>query len=422
MRRPALAYDQLMARAVADSGRSPASSLAASWTRTLARDLGPRRPTSTAERVATEWLRERLAEQGVRASAEEFGAYSTFALPQSVILGLAVGAGLLPARFAEARSVMAVLATVLGALEDDPRLRPLGRVLSRRRSQNLVATVEPRGEAERTLCLLSHIDTSRSGLLFHPRVAPRLRGLLTATAAALMAQGLEQVLSRSGAGRRVLVAARSLLAVGLGLLAERELRGQDVPGANDNASGAAVTAALVVGAAVEPLSSTRVVLVVTGAEEAGTLGADAFLRAHDTSGWIFLNFDGVGASATLRFLTEEGIVRTWPADPGLVAVAEALGGRCPELGLEAMEVAAGLTYDATPVLARGGRALTISSQDGTIPHYHQPSDNVDNLDDDTLNRAVEIGRELIAAIDRGEADDDAAAQSPRTRAGLAAVD
>ena len=34
------------------------------------------------------------------------------------------------------------------------------------------------------------------------------------------------------------------LAAGLALLAERELRGEDVPGANDNASGVAVVAEL----------------------------------------------------------------------------------------------------------------------------------------------------------------------------------
>jgi Zn-dependent M28 family amino/carboxypeptidase len=152
------------------------------------------------------------------------------------------------------------------------------------------------------------------------------------------------------------------------------------------------------------LESTRVVLLVTGCEESGTLGAKAFLDAHDTSGWIFLNFDGVAAPATLRYLPSEGVTRRWPADPRLISLAEGVASARPELGLERAETVAGLTYDATPVLARGGRALTLSAQDGTIPNYHWPSDTAENADPDTLARAIEVGRELVAAVERGEVD------------------
>jgi hypothetical protein len=376
----------------------------ARWTDTLASQIGPRRPASRAERTAAEWLREQLREAGVDAKLEPFGAYSTFALPQSVPLVAALAAGPIARRHAALGGGMALLALGLAAAEDDLRLRPLSRLLARRRSQNLVATVEPHGAAKRTLCLVSHIDASRSGLLFHPAVAPRLRPLLAATSAALTAQAASPVLDRALPGRAALTIARAWLAGALALLAERELRGNDVPGANDNASGAALTAALAAEVAASPLESTRVVLLVSGAEEAGTLGADAFLRSHDTSGWLFVNFDGVAAPATLRYLPREGLLRTVAADPGLIEVAAGIASRRPELGLEPAQRLVGLTYDATPVLARGGRALTISAQDETIPNYHRPTDDFDNIDVDVLARALELGRELIASIERGEAD------------------
>src|SRR5581483_10098082 len=144
------------------------------------------------------------------------------------------------------------------------------------------------------------------------------------------------------------------------------------PGANDNASGAAVSAALAAEVAARPLATTRLVLLVTGCEEAGTLGMRSFLHRHDTRDWLFLNFDGVAAPATLRYLPHEGVARRWAADPGL--------------------------------LARGGRALTLSAQDGTIPNYHWPSDTAENADPGVMRRALEAGRALIAAIDRGDAD------------------
>ena len=63
-----------------------------------------------------------------------------------------------------------------------------------------------------------------------------------------------------------------------------------------------------------------------------------------------------------------------------------------------------MTYDATPLLAKGFRALTFVAHDATIPNYHQPTDTVENIDPDNLTRALAVGREMVAALDRGEAD------------------
>jgi hypothetical protein len=118
-----------------------------------------------------------------------------------------------------------------------------------------------------------------------------------------------------------------------------------------------------------------------------------------------LNFDGVGAPATLRYLPREGVGRTWPADPGLIGLARRLESSRPEFGLAEADQPLGLTYDATAVLARGGRALTLVAGDrGRIPNYHQPTDTVANLDLDALARSIEVGRELLGMVDRGEAD------------------
>ena len=186
---------------------------------------------------------------------------------------------------------------------------------------------------------------------------------------------------------------------------EREIRGVDVPGANDNASGAAATAVLAAECAATPLSSTRLVLLITGSEEANVIGSRAFLDAHDTSGWLFLNFDGVGAPAALHHLHREGgALRSWPSDPGLRAVAERVSESCPELSLSGTDKSSGLPYDSTPILARGGRAITLTVQNGSIPNYHWPTDTAERIDREVLARALEAGREMIAAIDRGEAD------------------
>lgn len=359
----------------------------------LAGEIGPRRPGSTGERAAAACVERVLAAHGLDPWIEAFRGPNSFAWAQAVPLAL----GLLRPGFG---------ALLLGLAESTPQLEPVSRASSLMASRNVLARIEPDGECRRTLVLVSHLDTSRSGLLFHPRLAPHLRKLLGLVSAAMLGQAVGRHLRGSALGGRLASVSRLVLAGGLCLLAERELRGHDVPGANDNASGVAVATGLACELARSPLAHTRVVFLATGCEESGTAGMRAFLERHrgQWEDWLFLNLDGVGAPATLRYLPREGINHLYRADPGLVRTCERLARRRPDLGLQRAERLAGLTYDSTPVLARGGRALTLSAQDATIPNYHTATDVLENIDEDVLRRALETARELAFAIDRGEPD------------------
>ena len=68
------------------------------------------------------------------------------------------------------------------------------------------------------------------------------------------------------------------------------------------------------------------VVLITGCEESGTLGARAFRDSRDTDGWLFLNFDNVGGPGSVRFLRREGVIAKWDADAGLIAAADGVGG------------------------------------------------------------------------------------------------
>jgi hypothetical protein len=377
------------------------------WIDLLAGGIGPRRPTGRAERIAAESVRAELAAAGIPAAIERFGGYSTFSLPYGLILAAVAAPALLPARARAARSALAVGAAAMLASEGALRGIPLSRALARSSSQNVVAAVEPRGEVRRTLCLVSHLDTSRSGLMFHPAFQAYFQPWLRLQSLAVVAGASEPLLGVARSGRVVLAGARAIALAGLALLIEREFAGEDVPGANDNASGVAIAAQLLLEHADHRLEGTRLVFLATGCEESGLLGMHSFLRSHDTRGWLFLNFDSLGGPATVRYLATEGVFRRWPADPGLIAVAERVAARRRELGLAPARRPAGLTYDTTPILARGGRALTLSAQDGSIPNLHWPSDTVENIDRETVSRALTAGRELIATIDAGDADVDA---------------
>ena len=371
----------------------------------LATGIGPRRPCSPAEREAAELLGARLEAAGLQPRLEEFQSVESFGLPQGVILGTALLAGVMPARWRLLRSTTAAKAAILGALDANFSRWGPSRLLASKASTNLVAEIPAAGEERRTVCLVGHLDSSRSGLMFHPAVTPHLGPVVGAAGGALAVQGGEGVLRRWSIGRRLVKGARLLVAAALALICEREVRGQDVRGANDNASGAAAAVSLGCEIAALPLENTRVVILVTGSEESGVLGMQSFLEAHDTSGWLFLNFDGVGGAAPLRYLLKEGgPMSSFNADAGLVRVAEEIAARRPELGLAGSMRSSGLPYDATPVLARGGRAISLTAIGERIPDYHAPTDTFERIDPKILADALEAGRELIRAVDRGEAD------------------
>ena len=370
----------------------------------LAADIGARRPTGPGEAAAAEALVKRLRSAGVDADMEEFGGYSTFGAPFGIVLGLAVLPALLPRRRRLPRLLASSLAVAGLVTEGSLRFAPLSALLARRPSRNVVATIEPRGLAERTLCLVAHMDTSRSGLIFHPRVVRWMPRWIAASSILVLLQGALEPLSARRLFRRALGLVRGALAASLGLLAEREGLGVDVPGANDNASGCGVVAALAARLAAEPLESTRVEILITGCEEAGTLGAQAYRDSRGVEGRMFLNFDNVGGPGTVRFLRREGVIAKWDADEGLIAAAQGVADRRPDLRIAPEDDPAGLTYDTSPIHAVGGRALTISVQDGFIPSLHWPTDTVANVDRDGVRRTLEAGAELVGAIDRGEAD------------------
>ncbi|MGI8633612.1 MAG: M28 family metallopeptidase [Solirubrobacterales bacterium] len=386
----------------------------------LAEGIGPRRPTSSAEARAAHAVARRLRTRGIQVSLEPIAGTSTFAAPLGLMVvgGLALSGSRGPrnartgprgSRRAAARRLWArrLLGSGLAlAASAEARLvrTPVSDLCSRKPSQNLVARVPARGRGRRTVCLVGHLDSSRSGLLFHPRISGRLEAWFRLQGAALGVCALSPWLPPTRATRAVVLAAQAVLAAGIVLLAERELCGADVPGANDNASGSAVATQLVAEVHARPLEGSNVVLLLTGCEEAGLMGVQQFLRSRDTRGWVFVNFDGVGAPGTLRYLAREGFGPSWQADRLLAGALEAIARQRPELGLRAQPRNAGLTYDATPILARGGRAVTLSVQNGTIPNYHRPTDTMANLDPAALDRALTVGRHMLAAIERGEVD------------------
>lgn len=373
--------------------------------RHLSVGIGPRPPCSEAESRAAGYVATELRRMGLEPRTETFRSGRSFGPAQLLIFGLALAGSLLQ-RVRGLRTVghgLAALGVYTAIREGRFSSHGPAWLLRNRESRNVFTTIPPRREASRTVCLVSHLDSSRSGLIFHPRVTPHLGTLVGAAGGAALLQPVAGPLERLRVLRPVVQVSRLLVALAVGLITERELRGEDVPAANDNASGVGACLALAHSLTRAPLDDTRVVILTTGSEESGPLGIRDFLSRHDTDGWIFINFDGVGADAPLRVLAREGGGLTpAEADPELLALAAAVGAADPDLGAPPLDYGSGLPYDSTPVLVADGRAISVVNQgEGAIPDYHWPSDRMDRISPEAFGRAVRFGRALLDRIDRG---------------------
>lgn len=371
---------------------------------TLSGQIGPRPPASDQEAEAAAYVAGELDRLGCRPRIEQFASSRSFGPAYLITFGLAAAAGLM--RRGPARYLAGLVAALAGIAEGRFSRRRPSTFTKWRVSRNVVGSIEPAGEPLRTVCLISHLDSSRSGLMFHPRVASWLGRLVTLSGLALMLQAVDPLIGR-GPGRWLIGIARVFCAVSAGLVLEREVRGVDVAGANDNASGVGACLALASRFSDAPLESTRIVVLVTGSEESGVRGILDFLDSTDPTGWYFVNFDGVSAEASLRVLSREGgPLASLDADPGLLALTEQIGTDDPGLKARPLPHGSGLPYDSTPVLARGGRAISVVNQDGAIPDYHWPSDRFDHVSAIAFEKAVRFGEALLARIDlrmpRGE--------------------
>jgi Peptidase family M28 len=383
----------------ADAPGAEAAADAIEIIRLLASEIGPRRPCSEAEQRAAHALVAWLDQRGVSTDLQHFRGYSSFAHPYAAILSAVLAGGLVQRRGHAIGSALTTSALAALALEGDLRFTPVSNLLSRRPSVNVVASIPAHGDERARVCLCGHLDSTRSGLIFHPAVQKQLPLLLALpTASAVLVAVAPLLPSRWRPAHTIGTVG---LVASLALLLERELRGRDVPGANDNASGTGVACQLFAQCAARPLEHTRVDLLITGCEESGLLGSQAYIRSDPERArrTTFVNFDTVGGDVPLTYVLREGAAVKRQASARLVAMLERIARDRPELGLRPSPATAGLPTDATPALARGFEAVTLLARGDTIPNYHWPTDTYENVEPNTVGRAVETGRELLRAID-----------------------
>jgi len=300
--------------------------------------------------------------------------------------------------------VAAVLVSALLEMNFTPN--PLRWALPKGRSQNVIAVVPPTGEVRRQAILVGHLDTHRTPFLFGSTARLRVFGVLSPLGfggmAVLGGLFVAGAVWQEPVPYYASLAPTAVLLVILPLLVQPDFTPYN-PGANDNATGAALVLALAERLGEAPLANTEVWTVNTGCEEVGCYGADAFLRGHRERlhGACFIPIDSVGGPGSGPcYITREGMTKRYHSDPGLVALAEGIAARRPELGAYAKAISVGFTEGAIGI-KHGLPTITFVNlrPDGVLPYWHRPDDTAENIDADVLARSEEFIWELLQGID-----------------------
>jgi len=362
----------------------------------LAVEIGPRGSGTPEEEQAARWLVQQFKGMGYQASVHEFPTVGTFSLLQFVFLGGMLVSFLLGFIHPLPGSIAAAILLVLYILDLETKYS-LSRFFARRGSQNVRAWKDQETSPQNTVILTAHYDSSRAALNFHPRMVKGFRSSFFLVFASMAAITFFLVLRSLPVWEAwdpwlvgLSVPFALYLAAVIAMLIHRELFCDYTPGANDNGSGIAVMLGVASRLAKNPIPGLHVEFLATGAEEAGTYGMLHHLSTYGWQGRTFINLDNLG-TGRLFAAEAEGILRRYPADPELLRDIETVSRQAPPVEIARRDYRL-LTTDATPILARGGRAVTIMacSDDGTLPNWHWKTDTLDHIEIGNLKAAEEV--------------------------------
>ncbi len=376
---------------------------------------GGRRAGSDAERRAAAHVEERLAGMGREVEVESIEIYPRWAAVHLIHAFLAVIGSLVSVALPAVGFGLVLLATLSAFGDATGLFRPLRRLTGRRASQNIFST---EGEdRDGRIVLVAHLDSSRGGFVFSRGLQERLAvvgdrlkrpiGPFVPFMAALLLLLLCCFIRLLGQQGTALTAVQLLPTIALivAIVALLDAGASDpVPGANDNASGVATVLRLAerFGGQLEHFA---VWVLVTGGQESFGLGMKSFLKRHksdlDKQRTVFVNVDEVGAG-TIRYGAREGLLLPGKSHPQLFQIAEQIAEDDGEEGtFSARPQAMRTATDASVARSAGFPAITVACRNtvGYVPHHHQRSDVLDNIDDDALERAEGFTAELIQRLD-----------------------
>lgn len=379
-------------------------------TRHLAEVIGPRPPATDRERAAALYVVDTLHGLGLDPRVEPCETLRNIYTAHALSFTAATAGSFLAAvggpRLALLGAWLNGLAlwSVAGEFSFDPN--PASALAPHGTSQNVWTVIPARGARRQRLILVGHLDSHVSPIFFSsPAWIAFFNRFFSIAFASLAASTVLAGL----AGRRVGTWPRGLLglsAAAQGLAASLAWHAASAPvstGANDNAAAVGTVLALGERLRAEPLDHTEVWLLASGAEEVGCYGMRAFLDRHsatlDPATTFFLDFELPGLGDVV-VTTQEGMLKNYPYDPTLLALARVVGEAHPELGLR-LRPGPTAYSEMGVIVKRGFRGLVVGAEprQGST-YWHTPEDTFDKIEGAALERIQRFAWTFMQLLDR----------------------
>lgn len=379
--------------------------------RHLAETIGPRGSTTAAEAQAADYAEAVLSGAGLQPITESFRSPRSAWLPYALFSALMLMAVALHLVGQEFASLLLVLFSVSSALlELSFRANPLRWLLPTGQSQNVSSRIRPKASSRRQVLLLGHLDSHRTPLVFSSpgwlKVFRVLVPLGLAASFGLLLLIAARFFDPEPLWRNLSLAPAVVFLLNLAITVQADLTPYS-HGANDNASGAGVVLSLAERLAADPLPNTETWVVLTGCEEVGCHGAEAFARKHaaDLEGAVWLTIDAVGGGRTrLTLISKETFLLPVPSDPQLLQLGEEVAADHPELGAQ-LRGFAGAYTESVMGAKYGHPVLTFIAvgAEGLPPEWHRTTDVVQRIDESALARCEAFVWEMLQRLDRAGA-------------------
>lgn len=367
--------------------------------RQLSEEIGPRPSGSRAEKEAQLILETELTARGADIYWQDFifpsvpDFFPYLLIPGGILL---IGA-FLPGPW---KAILAGLPFLTAGLPDLYQTL-VNRLPHKQQSQNLIAVPPGRQIDEVSVWLCAHIDSAEIIAPLPALIRPifknymdRLESLswiIAIGALASLAAPWMFDLIRSPFQWVCIVLGLTL--IGLDIWQQMAGMKKQTSGANDNASGAALSVVLFEEMLAAAPKGITTGLVVTGAEEAGLYGAQAFVEGPfaPRSDAVVINLDMVGTGARIGSVVRAGRLKPLSTDRDLNSIIQTIApGVLP------------IDYryrggDFIPFLKKGYRAISLEATDrGEVPFtYHRDIDRIEHIQPAMLMQIGELASRLL---------------------------
>ena len=402
------------AEQVAESG-----AFAAEHIERICNYFGPRECGSEAERNAQDYLTELLSDCSDLVSREEFEAHPRAFMAFVPIAGsLLLGAtGLNIASAVKKNSKLAaasipLIGAAVGAVvgEFGVYKKPLDPLFPKKISGNVFAVKKAKGETKRRIIISGHTDSAPEWTYTYKlgsKGVTSVVGYALAGLAGAIASTTVALKSKSDKLKKAAAFGQLAFVPGFAALYSFTNPRRFVDGASDDLSGCLIAASALKFLSDNDISfeNTEVVALLTGGEECGLRGCEAFFKDHpemtDPSvETIFVGFDTFRDEEYMAIYGKDlnGLVNNDPAVCRLVQSAASKCGNAVPIGAIPLG-----SCDAAAASRAGVKAASIVAMDpAPARYYHTRLDTADNLIPSTISKGVEIALQTIFDFDEGQ--------------------